>query len=102
MRGSSLPQVPAELQNGPNFTIARGRARRETEGMQNNPDNKVSLGCGTLILIALIVAIFSNGGTKSQLERLEARLGAIEGQLQRIENKLATFPAPAVEAPVAE
>ena len=32
-------------------------------------DNKVQLGCGTLILIALIVLIFSGGGRVEELER---------------------------------
>ena len=29
-----------------------------------NPDNKASLGCGTLILIALIVMIFGNANRR--------------------------------------
>lgn len=33
------------------------------------PDNKVSLGCGTLILIALIVMIFSRSGDDRSLRR---------------------------------
>ena len=37
--------------------------------MAQVPDNKVSLGCGTLILIALIVMIFSGGNDSDGLLR---------------------------------
>ena len=37
--------------------------------MAQAPDNKVSLGCGTLILIALIVMIFSRGNDSRDLSR---------------------------------
>ena len=37
--------------------------------MSQVPDNKVSLGCGTLILIALIVMIFGRGSDSNKLER---------------------------------
>lgn len=81
------------LQTGAHFTIARDRARRDTPGMKDNSDHKVSLGCGTLILIAIIVAIFSNGGTKDRLLRIEQKL-------ERIEQKLESLPPPPAEAPV--
>ena len=37
--------------------------------MAQAPDNKASLGCGTLILIALIVMIFSRGNDSRDLSR---------------------------------
>lgn len=37
--------------------------------MAQAPDNKVSLGCGTLILIALIVMIFGRGNDSRDLSR---------------------------------
>jgi hypothetical protein len=40
----------------------------EAESDAHGKDNKVQLGCGTLILIALIVLIFSGGGRAKQLE----------------------------------
>jgi hypothetical protein len=53
-----------------------------------NQDNKVSLGCGTLILIALIVLIFGNHGgedlvpqvrqLKDSVQRLESKIGNLE------------------------
>lgn len=42
---------------------------------------QVSLGCGTLILIALIVLIFSNRGT-GELERQVQELKSEVGQLK--------------------
>ena len=49
---------------------------------------EVSLGCGTLILIALIVIIFSKGGDKTQLEAIDKKLNSIEQRLERIEKPL--------------
>lgn len=61
---------------------------------------KVSLGCGTLILIAIIVAIFSNSSgneIRSNLRNIENRLNTIQNannlsqiqsQLGRIENQI--------------
>ncbi len=55
-------------------------------------ESKASLGCGTLILIALIVAIFSGGGMKQEIKNIEARL-------ERIEQKLDAVLPPPDEAP---
>jgi hypothetical protein len=68
--------------------------------MQNpSQEIKASLGCGTLILIAIIVAIFSNGGTKRNMENLENRLERIEKKLDSIlmepDRATATPPSPA-------
>ncbi len=60
--------------------------------MSSYQETKVSLGCGTLILIAIIVAIFSNGGTKKEMRKIEERL-------ERIERKLETLAPTTVEAP---
>jgi septal ring factor EnvC (AmiA/AmiB activator) len=57
-----------------------------------NADYKVSLGCGTLILIALIVLIFGNMGednASGEISRLDARIQSLEslikGQTEQIE-----------------
>jgi len=43
--------------------------------MSSNTDSSVSLGCGTLILIAIIVAIFSNGSDiSSDIQRLRSEV----------------------------
>jgi hypothetical protein len=54
----------------------------------------VSLGCGTLILIAIIVAIFSNRNSvdlapvTSRLEVMDQKLQHLEQQLQKLDQKL--------------
>ncbi|MFC7338229.1 hypothetical protein ACFQY0_13630 [Haloferula chungangensis] len=64
------------------------------------PDNstKASLGCGSLILIAIIVLIFSNGkndevekqlrDTRSELKELKAEVVTQSATLSRIEDEL--------------
>lgn len=64
------------------------------------PDNstKASLGCGSLILIAIIVLIFSNGrndavekqlrDTQSELKELKAEVATQSATLSRIEDSL--------------
>ena len=50
-----------------------------------NPDQKATLGCGTLILIALIVIFFSKGGAdelEKELRRTTQRLEAVEGEIK--------------------
>ena len=46
----------------------RKTAMNETQHNPNTRNDKVQLGCGTLILIALIVMIFSGGGGVRNLE----------------------------------
>lgn len=48
------------------------------------PDNqqRVSLGCGTLILIALIVMIFSNAGNQ-EVSSLRTEIQQLTGEVQR-------------------
>jgi len=46
-----------------------------------NTDRRATLGCGTLILIALIVIIFSKGGTnelKDELRKSTSKLDNLE------------------------
>ncbi|MGC6464753.1 MAG: hypothetical protein ACON38_19500 [Akkermansiaceae bacterium] len=54
-------------------------------------DHKVSLGCGTLILIAIIVLIFGNKGTNEEVEkrveRIESKLDEIQEQLDQLPKK---------------
>ena len=58
------------------------------------PGQDVSLGCGTLILIAIIVAIFSNRNSvdlapvTSKLDVMDQKLQRLEQQLQRLDQKL--------------
>jgi hypothetical protein len=51
---------------------------------------EVSLGCGTLILIALIVIFFGNANRseKTNLSPVLQKLDAIEKQLDRLEKRL--------------
>jgi len=50
---------------------------------------EASLGCGTLILIALIVMIFSRGGdTKAEHKEVMDKLSAIEQRIERIERRV--------------
>ena len=52
---------------------------------QITSDNKVQLGCGTLIIIALIVIIFSGGKDTDKLRR---QLEDMSKQLDRMEKKV--------------
>jgi cell division protein FtsL len=71
------------------------------------PNNKVQLGCGTLIVIAIIVAIFSGDRGTS---RLRTEVGDLRQQVQRLETKIDQMSAKidklsestAAERPVAE
>lgn len=65
-----------------------------------SPDSsaKASLGCGSLILIAIIVLIFSNGkneelekqlrDTRSEIKELKAEVATQSSTLSRIEDSL--------------
>lgn len=52
--------------------------------------NKVSLGCGTLILIALIVLLFGNSGGTSDLKR-EVR--TLKNELRSLDQKTSELHA---------
>jgi outer membrane murein-binding lipoprotein Lpp len=67
---------------------------------QNN--NSVQLGCGTLIVIAIIVAIFSgdrgNDKVKSELRELNQKVDRLELKIDTLNKQLAAqkvAPAPA-------
>jgi hypothetical protein len=66
-------------------------------------DNKVQLGCGTLIIIAIIVALFSGGrgnrDLRRQLEEVNQKLDRLEQKLDDVSRRLAE-QAP-VEKPAA-
>ena len=57
----------------------------EVRWYQYEPSGGVSLGCGTLILIALIVMIFSRGGGDSGAVR------ALQTDIQKLEQKIDDF-----------
>lgn len=54
-------------------------------------ENRVQLGCGSLILIAVIVLFFSNRGDRDNHGHLADRLDRIERRLDAIEKKIDTF-----------
>lgn len=55
--------------------------------MDGTRQEKVQLGCGTLILIALIVIIFS-GNNQRGIREMNAKLDAIGRRLEAIEQRL--------------
>ena len=63
------------------------------------PDSKqpVSLGCGTLILIAVIVSIFSNsnselkvqlGGMETNVRNLKEQLGGLQTEVRKLTSEV--------------
>lgn len=61
----------------------------------NTPQTpKVQLGCGTLILIALIVIIFSDGGSNRKLRKQIELLNEKVDRLERKIDALSVAPAP--------
>jgi hypothetical protein len=48
-------------------------------------NNNVQLGCGTLILIAIIVMVFSGG---NDTKKLRGQLDEVNGKLDRLEKKI--------------
>jgi predicted ribosome quality control (RQC) complex YloA/Tae2 family protein len=56
-----------------------------------NQNDKVSLGCGTLILIVLIVMIFGNMGSQNlepQIHSLKNSIQDLERTTGKLENKI--------------
>ncbi|MGJ8696706.1 MAG: hypothetical protein ACSHYF_10335 [Verrucomicrobiaceae bacterium] len=53
--------------------------------MADQPNQSVSLGCGSLILIAIIVLIFGSQGSNKDIEK---RLDEMDKKLDRIEKLL--------------
>ena len=56
------------------------------------PTNKASLGCGTLILIALIVMIFSNGNSGSNKE-LTRQVRDLQSEVRELKADIKTQSA---------
>ena len=62
----------------------------------SNPQTpKAQLGCGTLILIALIVMLFSDGGSNRKVRK---ELEALNAKIERLEKKIDALSAPAAPA----
>lgn len=56
-----------------------------------NPNEKVGLGCGTFILIALIVMIFGNMGRdryEPQINALQQSVEALNTRIETLEDKI--------------
>jgi len=62
--------------------------------MSDAPDQKVSLGCGTLIVIGLIVIglIVLFLGNANDTKDVERKLDAMNKKLERIEKRLESRP----------
>lgn len=60
-------------------------------------DNKMQLGCGTLIIIAIIVALFSGGrdsrNVHRELEEVNRRLERLEQKIDQLAKQLPPAPA---------
>jgi len=59
--------------------------------MENS--QKVGLGCGTLILIAIIVLIFGNAGSEEltqEVQQLRQEVAQLNSAVQRLESALQT------------
>lgn len=60
-------------------------------------DNKVQLGCGTLIIIAIIVMLFSGGSDskklRGQLDDVNRKLDRLEKKIDELSQKVAQTPA---------
>jgi hypothetical protein len=67
---------------------------------EDSRSQEVSLGCGTLILIALIVLIFSNRGSgklENEVQRLSAEVAQLKEMIAKQSQaikKLAPAPTP--------
>jgi hypothetical protein len=75
-------------------------ARTEETTMNERPvQHTVQLGCGTLIIIALIVIFFSRsrdtGELRSQIDRMNQKIDRLEGKIDALSQKLAPPPASA-------
>ena len=60
-------------------------------------DNKVQLGCGSLIIIAIIVMLFSGGSDskklRGQLDDVNRKLDRLEKKIDELSQKVAQAPA---------
>jgi uncharacterized protein YoxC len=66
-------------------------------------DNKVQLGCGTLIIIAIIVIVFSGGDDskrlRSQLDDVERKIDGLEKKIDELSLKIDRLPSAALATP---
>jgi len=64
--------------------------------VENPGNNKAQLGCGTLIIIAIIVMLFSGGREskklQNQLEEMNRKLDRLEQRLDALSDRV-TAPA---------
>jgi uncharacterized protein YoxC len=63
---------------------------------EDSTTNKVQLGCGTLIIIALIVMVFSGGNdsrkVREQLEEVSRTLDRLEKKVDDLSEKVSRLP----------
>jgi hypothetical protein len=68
-------------------------------------NNTVQLGCGTLIIIAIIVMIFSGGDDRKKLQRemevMNQKVDRLEKKLDELSQTLSRQPASEPPAPAA-
>jgi len=77
-------------------TIDVGRPPKVAWWQNDIGGSRSSLGCGTLVVIAIIVAIFSGGGNESK------EIRALRMDIQSLEQKLDSLELrPIVAAPIA-
>jgi chaperonin cofactor prefoldin len=64
-------------------------------------NNNVQLGCGTLILIAIIVMVFSGGNEsktlRGQLEGVDRKIDRLEKKIDDLSQKLSELPPASLE-----
>lgn len=65
--------------------------------MAQPTDNKVSLGCGTLILIALIVIIFSRSGDEKRALR---EIRQLRNEVRNLSNQASAVPSGSLQESV--
>ncbi len=79
------------------FTALKRGFQAASEGspsMAEHRSQKAQLGCGTLILIALIVALFSG---QSEVSDLQEEIGNLQTQVERLEGKIDSLSAAVAE-----
>ena len=61
-------------------------------------DNKVQLGCGTLIVIAIIVMLFSGGNDsrklRNEIDDLSRQIDRLEKKIDDLSQRLPREPSP--------
>jgi hypothetical protein len=64
---------------------------------EQSMDRKVQLGCGTLIIIAIIVMVFSGGSgsrrVRAQLDDVERKIDGLERKIDELSRKLDRLPS---------